>query len=99
MEACVGAHHLSRRLKTLGHDPRLMPAKYAKAFLKGNKNISAMRRRSLKPFSVRPCREPARHDPRFPGAMAASPMARLGCSLMPRSMRRRMMPVLRRLQH
>ena len=37
MEACVGAHHLSRRLKTLGH-PRLMPAKYAKAFLKGNKN-------------------------------------------------------------
>ena len=28
MEACVGAHHLSRRLKTLGHDSRLMPAKY-----------------------------------------------------------------------
>ena len=27
MEACVGAHHLSRRLKTLGHDARLMPAK------------------------------------------------------------------------
>ena len=38
MEACVGAHHLSRRLKTLCHDPRLMPAKYVKAFLKGNKN-------------------------------------------------------------
>jgi hypothetical protein len=38
MEACVGAHHLSRRLKTLGHDPRLMPARYVKAFLKGNKN-------------------------------------------------------------
>jgi transposase len=38
MEACVGAQHLSRRLKSLGHDPRLMPAKYAKAFLKGNKN-------------------------------------------------------------
>src|ERR1700693_3452562 len=38
MEACVGAHHLSRRLKALGHDPRLMPAKYVKAFLKGNKN-------------------------------------------------------------
>jgi transposase len=28
MEACVGAHHLSRRLKALGHDARLMPAKY-----------------------------------------------------------------------
>jgi transposase len=38
MEACVGAHHLSRRLKPLGHDPRLMPARYARAFLKGNKN-------------------------------------------------------------
>src|SRR5262249_38520941 len=38
MEACVGAHHLSRRLKAFGHDARLMPAKYATAFLKGNKN-------------------------------------------------------------
>src|SRR5499426_4070536 len=38
MEACVGAHHLSRRLKVFGHDARLMPAKYVKAFLKGNKN-------------------------------------------------------------
>jgi len=28
MEACVGAHHLSRKLKDLGHDARLMPAKY-----------------------------------------------------------------------
>jgi transposase len=28
MEACVGAHHLSRRLNALGHDARLMPAKY-----------------------------------------------------------------------
>jgi transposase len=26
MEACVGAHHLSRKLKMLGHDARLMPA-------------------------------------------------------------------------
>jgi len=38
MEACVGAHHLSRRLKALGHDARLMPAKFVRAFLKGNKN-------------------------------------------------------------
>jgi len=38
MVACVGAHHLSRRLKALGHDARLMPAKYVRAFLKGNKN-------------------------------------------------------------
>ncbi len=30
MEACVGAHHLSRRLVALGHDARLMPARYVK---------------------------------------------------------------------
>ena len=38
MEACVGAHHLSRRLEALGHDARLMPARYVRAYLKGNKN-------------------------------------------------------------
>src|SRR5678815_1331757 len=27
MEACVGAHHLSRKLNSLGHNARLMPAK------------------------------------------------------------------------
>ena len=25
MEACVGAHHLSRKLKAFGHDAQLMP--------------------------------------------------------------------------
>ena len=38
MEACVGAHHLSRKLKMLGHDARLMPAKYARPYSKGQKN-------------------------------------------------------------
>jgi transposase len=38
MEACVGAHHLSRKLKELGHDARLMPAKYVRAYSKGQKN-------------------------------------------------------------
>src|SRR5262245_10765800 len=38
MEACVGAHHLSRRLKALGHDARMMPARYVRAYLKGNKH-------------------------------------------------------------
>src|SRR5262245_10557510 len=31
MEACVGAHHLSRKLQMLGHDARLMPAKCARS--------------------------------------------------------------------
>ena len=38
MEACVGAHHLSRKLRALGHDARLMPAKYVRAYSKGQKN-------------------------------------------------------------
>jgi len=38
MEACVGAHHLSRKLTSLGHDTRLMPAKYVRPYSKGQKN-------------------------------------------------------------
>jgi transposase len=38
MEACVGAHHLSRKLNALGHDARLMPAKYVRPYSKGQKN-------------------------------------------------------------
>jgi transposase len=38
MEACVGAHHLSRQLQALGHDARLMPAQYVKPYLRGQKN-------------------------------------------------------------
>jgi transposase len=38
MEACVGARHLSRKLKALGHDARLMPAKYVRPYSKGQKN-------------------------------------------------------------
>ena len=35
MEACVGAHHLSRKLKAFGHDARLMPAKYIRPIFQG----------------------------------------------------------------
>src|ERR1035438_9536603 len=38
MEACVGAHHLSRKLKALGHDARMMPSKYVRPYSKGQKN-------------------------------------------------------------
>jgi len=38
MEACVGAHHLSRKLKALGHEARLMPARYVRPYSKGQKN-------------------------------------------------------------
>src|SRR5258708_22259245 len=38
MEACVGEHHLSRRLQSQGHDAGLMPAKYVRPYSKGQKN-------------------------------------------------------------
>src|SRR5215217_6415753 len=38
MEACTGAHHLSRKLQALGHNARLMPAKYVRPYCKGDKN-------------------------------------------------------------
>jgi hypothetical protein len=38
MEACVGAHHLSRKLQVLGHNARLMPPKYVRPYSKGQKN-------------------------------------------------------------
>ena len=38
MEARVGAHHLSRKLRALGHDARLMPAKYVRPYSKRQKN-------------------------------------------------------------
>ena len=38
MEACVGAHHLGRHLSALGHDARLMPARYVRPYSKGQKN-------------------------------------------------------------
>jgi len=38
MEACVGAHHLSRQLQRFGHDARLMPARYVRPYSKGQKD-------------------------------------------------------------
>lgn len=38
MEACGGAHFLGRALRAQGHDARLMPAQFVKAFRKSNKN-------------------------------------------------------------
>jgi len=41
IEACATSHHWARELKTLGHDVRLMPASYVKAYVKRNKNDAA----------------------------------------------------------
>lgn len=37
MEACGSAHHWARKIQALGHEVRLIPARYVKAFVKGNK--------------------------------------------------------------
>lgn len=38
MEACLSAHFVSRALRQLGHQPRIIPAIYVKPFVKGQKN-------------------------------------------------------------
>ena len=38
MEACGGAQHWARRLRGLGHEVRLLPAKMVRPFVSGNKN-------------------------------------------------------------
>ncbi len=41
MEACGGAHHWARQLVMMGHEVRLMPAEFVKAFNIRNKNDAA----------------------------------------------------------
>jgi transposase len=41
MEACATAHHWARELIALGHDVRLMPPAYVKAYVKRNKKDAA----------------------------------------------------------
>ncbi len=41
MEACGGAHHWARQLMKMGHEVRLMPAEFVKAFNIRNKNDAA----------------------------------------------------------
>jgi transposase len=38
MEACLSAHFVSRTLRKLGFEPRIIPAIYVKPFIKGQKN-------------------------------------------------------------
>jgi transposase len=41
MEACATSHQWARELKKFGHDVRLMPASYVKAYVKRGKNDAA----------------------------------------------------------
>jgi transposase len=53
MEACGGSPHWARRLTAMGHQVKLMPAKFVKAFVMGNKNVEQDHRaikRIIKPM-------------------------------------------------
>lgn len=41
IEACPGAHHWGRLLRSIGHDVCLLPAQYVRPYVKTNKNDSA----------------------------------------------------------
>jgi len=41
IEACATAHHWARQLQAFGHEVRLMPPAYVKAYVKRNKNDAA----------------------------------------------------------
>ena len=57
MEACPGAHWMARRLESMGHTPKILPAQYVKPFAQKQKNDAndalAIAEASLRP-SVRP---------------------------------------------
>mgnify|MGYP003575370723 CR=1 FL=1 len=41
IEACATSHHWARELRKVGHDVRLMPPSYVKAYVKRQKNDTA----------------------------------------------------------
>ncbi len=41
MEACASAHYWAREISALGHEVRMMPARYVNPYVKRNKNDAA----------------------------------------------------------
>jgi len=41
LEACASAHHWAREITALGHEVRMMPARYVRPYVKRNKNDAA----------------------------------------------------------
>src|SRR6266480_1892811 len=55
LEACATAQYWARELGALGHEVRLMPAQYVKAYVKRNKNDAADAEGFARRYSVRRC--------------------------------------------
>jgi hypothetical protein len=74
MEACLSAHFVSRALRQLGHEPRIIPAVYVKPFVKGQKNdyndAEAIAEAALRP-NLHTVREKSQEQSLPPGALQA----------------------------
>jgi len=75
MEACLSAHFISRVLRALGHEPRIIPAIYVKPFMKGQKNdyndAEAIAEAALRP-NLRTVRE--KPGPTRPAGLSSRPV-------------------------
>jgi transposase len=49
MEAYLSAHFVSRTLRALGHEPRIIPKIYTKPFVKGQKSTEGVAEAALRP--------------------------------------------------
>ena len=76
MEACLSAHFVSRALRQLGHEPRIIPAIYVKPFVKGRRTtITTPRRLPKRPCgrTCAPCVRRRRINSIFRPAIAFAP--------------------------
>lgn len=48
MEACATAHHWARELSALGHEVKLMPPAYVKAYVRRNRTTLPTRKQSAR---------------------------------------------------
>jgi len=55
VEACGTAHFWARILAAMGHEVRIIPSSYVKAYVKRGKSDGSMPKRSAKPCSARRC--------------------------------------------
>src|SRR5262249_50700833 len=55
LEACATAHYWARELRALGHDVRLMPAQYVKAYINATNTMPPTRKQSARRLCGRRC--------------------------------------------